>query len=270
MKGLRPRGGPFESRETISSEGSGRWLEVICVCRGEIGPESPQARAMPPTGPVTTAFLSESFLPQSVGGGRSAHPCVPSGCSGHRPVSSTPADKLSREPVPGVLCGKALWDEGASPRTQPLDLAAGPFLVDPGVPPQDIQQGLLFTPFPAPQSPRGLLLFLCWSHRDRDMELDKQSFSPQSGEEATRRPLLLRDARPHSPGLEAAADVNTEAQATSWTHIPPPELRPAVLAGASVPRSWRENGLSAEQRSPKSASGLRHQWWGGRMKGLRG
>ena len=125
MKGLRPRGGPFESRETISSEGSSRWLEVICVCRDEIGPESPQARATPLTEPVTTAFLSESFLPQSVGGGRSAHPCVPSGCSGHRPVSSTPADKLSREPGPGVLCGKALWDGGASPRTQPLDLATG-------------------------------------------------------------------------------------------------------------------------------------------------
>lgn len=98
------------------------------------------------------------------------------------------------------------------------------------------------------------------------MELDKQSFSPQSGKEATRRPLLLRDARPHSPGLEAAANVNTEAQATSWmhipqaqatswTHIPLPEPRPAVLAGASVPRSWRENGLSAEQRSPSQLQG---------------
>ena len=51
-------------------------------------------------------------------------------------------------------------------------------------------------------------------------------------------------------------NMNTEAQGTSWAHVPPPELPPADLAGATVTRSWRENGLSAKQRSPKSASGL--------------
>lgn len=86
--------------------------------------------------------------------------------------------------------------------------------------------------------------------------MDKQSFSPQSGEEATRRPLFLRDARDHSPGTKAAVNMNTEAQGTSWAHVPPLELPPADLAGATVARSWRENGLSAKQRSPKSASGL--------------
>lgn len=64
--------------------------------------------------------------------------------------------------------------------------------------------------------------------------------------------------------------MNTEAQATSWMHSPLPEPLPAVLAGGTVARSWRENGLSAKQRSPKSASGLRRQWWGGGGEGVRG
>ena len=55
----------------------------------------------------------------------------------------------------------AFWRGGTVPSRAVKEglLATGPFLVDTGVPPQDIQQGLLFTLFAAPQSPRGLLLF---------------------------------------------------------------------------------------------------------------
>lgn len=67
VKGLWPRGGLFESRETISFEGSGRRGEITCVSKGE-RPESPQTRVVPLRGPVTMAFLSENFTPQSVGG----------------------------------------------------------------------------------------------------------------------------------------------------------------------------------------------------------
>lgn len=196
------------------------------------------------------AFLSESFMPQSVGGGQLLTLCVPGGCSGRRPVSSNPADKLSREPGPRALCGKALRDGGASPRTQSLSWPRGHSsltLVSRPRTPSRVSYSHCLLP------PKAQGAYFCFSvglTRDKDMEPDKQSFSPESGEEAMRRPLFLRDARDHSPGTEAAANVNTEAQATSWMHIPLPELLPAVLAGATVARSWRENGLSAKQRSP--------------------
>lgn len=81
------------------------------------------------------AFLSENFTPQSVGGGQSAHPVDARWMLWMWPLSSTPADKLSWEPGPGALCGKALREGGASLRVQSLVLATGPFLVDPSIPP---------------------------------------------------------------------------------------------------------------------------------------
>lgn len=199
MKGLRPRGGPFESRETISFEGSGRWLESICVCKGEIGPESPQAGATP-HGACDYGFSARELRATAGARGQLLTPCVPGGCSGCRPVSSNPANKLSWEPGPRALCGKALRDGGASPRTRPLSWPRGRSSLTPASRPRTSSRVSCSHCLLPPKAQGAYFCFSVGLTRDKDMEPDKQS-----GEEATRRPLFLRDARDHSPGTEAAA-----------------------------------------------------------------